>query len=80
VVAGLLSLAFGVVAGWCGCGIAQYASFFGGMNPALVVPAGPVVRGMLALAVLMIFTAVWPALSMGRTRPLSLLQQGRGTF
>jgi len=32
------------------------------------------------LAVLMIFTAVWPALSMGRTRPLSLLQQGRGTF
>jgi putative ABC transport system permease protein len=80
VVAGLLSLACGVVAGWCGCGIAQYASFFGGMNPALVVPAGPVVRGMLALAVLMTFTAVWPALSMGRTRPLSLLQQGRGTF
>ena len=80
VVAGLLSLAFGVVAGWCGCGMAQYASFFGGMNPALVVPVGPLLRGMLALAVLMIFTAIGPAVSMGRTKPLSLLQQGRGTF
>ena len=80
VVAGLLSLAFGVVAGWCGCGMAQYASFFGGMNPALVVPVGPLLRGMLALAVLMTFTAIGPAVSMGRTKPLSLLQQGRGTF
>ncbi len=79
-VAGLLSLGFGILAGWCGCGIAQYASFFGGMNPALVVPGGPVGRGMLALAVLMVFTAIGPAATMGRTKPLSLLQQGRGAF
>ena len=79
-VAGLLSLGFGILAGWCGCGIAQYASFFGGMNPALVVPVGPVLRGMLALAVLMLFTAIGPAAAMGRTKPLSLLQPGRGTF
>jgi len=79
-VAGLLSLGFGIIAGWCGCGIAQYASFFGGLNPALAVPGGPVLRGLLALAVLMLFTAVWPAASMGRTKPLSLLQPGRGTF
>ena len=79
-VAGLLSLGFGILAGWCGCGIAQNASFFGGLNPALVVPGGPVGRGMLALAVLMVCTAIWPAATMGRTRPLSLLQQGRGTF
>lgn len=80
VVAGLLSLGFGIVAGWCGCGIAQYASFFGGLNPALDVPGGPIGRGLLTLAVLMLFTAIWPAATMGRTRPLSLLQQGRGTF
>ena len=50
------------------------------MDPALVVPVGPLLIGMLALAVPMPFTAIGPAVSMGRTKPLSLLQQGRGTF
>ena len=30
-IACVLSLAFGVMAGWCGTGISQYVSFFGGM-------------------------------------------------
>lgn len=72
----LLSLIFGLLAGWCGCGIAQYISFFGGLNPDLVVPWKAILAGMLWLLVLATFSAIWPAISIGRTKPLKLLQEG----
>lgn len=80
VVAGLLSLGFGIMAGWCGCGMAQYISFFGGLHPDLNVPVVAVVTGLLAVVVLAALAALWPAMSIGRLRPLTLLQQGRMTF
>lgn len=80
VVASLLSLGFGIIAGWCGAGFAEYISFFGGMRPALVIPALPVLSGLFAALLLATFAAAWPAISIGRAHPLSLLRQGRGPF
>ena len=80
IVACLLSLGLGVMAGWCGTGISQYISFFGGMNPPLVVPWGPIGLGLGVVLVLCALAAVWPAISIGRTHPLSLMQQGRSAF
>jgi putative ABC transport system permease protein len=79
-VACLLSLGFGIIAGWCGCEIAQYISFFGGMHPSLVVPWAPIVVGLVAALVLSACAALWPAFSIGGAHPLTLLQQGRGAF
>lgn len=79
-VACLLSLGFGIMAGWCGCGMAQYISFFGGLHPDLVVPWLAVAAGLVIVLLLASLTAAWPAFSIGRTRPLALLQQGRNTF
>lgn len=79
-VAVLLSLGFGLLAGWCGCGMAQYISFFGGLHPSLHVPWRVVGGALSAVLVLSTLAAVWPALSIGRLRPLTLLQQGRVTF
>ena len=39
-VACLLSLSFGVMAGLCGTGISQYVSFFGGLATPLAIPWG----------------------------------------
>lgn len=76
----LLSLGFGVLTGWCGAGYAQYFSFFGGMHPSLVVPGPALLVGLLAGLALTALTAAWPAFSIARTKPLSLLQAGRGNF
>lgn len=80
VVAFLLSLLFGVLAGWCGCEFSQYVSFFGGLHPPLVVPWGAITIGLGITVTLATLAAVVPALRVGRTRPLKLLQEGRGAF
>jgi len=79
-VASILSLGFGILAGWCGAGISRYISFFGGMNLELIIPWPEVLSGMLAVILLSSLAAAWPAFSLGRTKPLELLQQGRSTF
>ncbi|MGE5611871.1 MAG: ABC transporter permease [Bacillota bacterium] len=76
-VACLLSLAFGVMAGWCGAGISQYVSFFGGLNPSLVIPWAKLSWGLGLTLLLCIAAALWPAISTGRAEPLRLLQAGR---
>lgn len=76
-VACVLSLGFGILAGWCGGGIAQYISFFGGMHPPLAIPWSPILRGLLAVLALSACAAAWPAWSTGKASPLTLLQQGR---
>ncbi|QDT49004.1 Macrolide export ATP-binding/permease protein MacB [Symmachiella dynata] len=76
IVASLLSLGFGIMAGWCGCGIAQYVSFFGGLHPALQVPWLAIGVGLLFVCGLSVLAALWPALAIGRLRPLMLLERG----
>ncbi|MCW1916439.1 ABC transporter permease [Luteolibacter sp. GHJ8] len=79
-VAGAVSLAFGILAGWCGAGMSGYLSFFGGMPSELVIPWREVLGGVVAVLVLTAIAAIWPAVKIGRARPLELLQQGRGSF
>jgi putative ABC transport system permease protein len=79
-VACLLSIVFGVTAGWCGVGISQYASFFGGLNPTLVVPWDNLALGLAATLLLCLGAAAWPAVATGRTEPLELLQAGRAAM
>jgi putative ABC transport system permease protein len=79
-VACLLSLVFGVLAGWCGCEFSQYISFFGGLHPPLVVPWGAVGLGLAVTVGVAALAAVVPAILIGRTKPLKLLQEGRGAF
>jgi putative ABC transport system permease protein len=80
IVAGGLSLVFGTLSGWCGAGMSRYISFFGGMNTDLVVPWPEVLSSLAAVLLLSSLAALWPAISIGRTKPLDLLQQGRGGF
>lgn len=80
VVAALISLGFGVMAGWCGCGMAQYMSFFGGLHPALHIPWAAIAVVLTFVVVLSTLTSVWPVVSIGRLRPLTLLQRGRASF
>ncbi|OGV54566.1 MAG: hypothetical protein A2X49_11150 [Lentisphaerae bacterium GWF2_52_8] len=79
-VACLLSLSFGVVAGFCGVGISQYVSFFGGLHPALILPWGMISIGFAMALGLCLIAAIWPAVATGREEPLKLLQAGRGTM
>jgi putative ABC transport system permease protein len=76
----LLSLGFGVLAGWCGTGISQYVSFFGGMATPLVIPWARLAIGFAATLALCLAAALWPAISTGRAEPLRLLQEGRGAL
>lgn len=79
-VACLISLAFGVLAGWCGTGISQYVSFFGGLSPSLIVPVSKLAIGLGATLLLCLAAALWPAISTGRAEPLKLLQAGRSAL
>lgn len=79
-VACLLSLGFGVMAGWCGAGISQYVSFFGGLNPPLVIPWAKLSLGFGMTLLLCLMAGLWPAVAIGRTEPLRLLQAGRSVM
>ncbi|MDP0492263.1 MAG: ABC transporter permease [Verrucomicrobiota bacterium JB023] len=79
-VACVLSLGFGVLAGWCGAGISQYISFFGGMPPEFVIPWSEIAKGFAIVLLLSTLASLWPAISIGRKKPLDLLQEGRGSF
>lgn len=76
----LLSLGFGVLSGWCGTGISQYVSFFGGLAPPLIVPWAQLSIGFGMAFGLCLLAALWPAILTGRTEPLKLLQAGRAAM
>ena len=80
VIACLLSLGFGVLAGWCGTGISQYVSFFGGMDTPLLIPWMQLAMGFGITMGLCLLAAVWPAESAAFREPLSLLQAGRAAL
>jgi putative ABC transport system permease protein len=77
VIACTISLAFGILAGWCGVGISQYVSFFGGLATPLFIPWAKLALGFSLTLGLCLTAALWPAISTGRAEPLSLLQAGR---
>ncbi|MBI1348679.1 FtsX-like permease family protein [bacterium] len=75
-----LSLAFGAMAGWCGAGISQYVSFFGGLNPSLVIPWQPLSWGFGLTLLLCLLAALFPAIRISRSELLPLLQSGRASM
>ncbi|TWT29679.1 FtsX-like permease family protein [Blastopirellula retiformator] len=78
-VASLLSLAFGVVVGWSCLGLVRYVSnaWFEGVATSLIIPWTSLWFGYALTFVLCTIAALWPAISAGRTEPLTLLQAGR---
>jgi len=80
IVACMVSIGFGVMAGWCGTGISQYVSFFGGLDTPLVVPWTKIAIASGATLLLCLIAALWPAISTGRTDTLKLLQDGRASM
>lgn len=76
-VACVLSLGFGVLAGYCGTGITRYVNTRGGQITPLVIPWGHIAIGFLATLGLCLAAALVPAIRTGRTDTLRLLQSGR---
>lgn len=76
----ILSLGFGVVAGYCGTGISRYINMRGGQITPLVVPWPQVGIGFAMTLGLCLMAALWPAIRTGRAEPLRLLQAGRAAM
>jgi putative ABC transport system permease protein len=73
IVASLLSLAFGVIAGWCGVGMSRYTGMF--YSPSqLFIPWRALILGVAGTLAVSIAAALWPAIIVGRTQPLHLLR------
>jgi putative ABC transport system permease protein len=77
IVACLLSLGFGVMAGYCGTGITRYINIRGGQIVPLIIPWTKLAIGFGATLGLCLLAALLPAVTTGRTEPLKLLQAGR---
>ena len=77
VVACLLSLGFGAMAGYCGTGVTRYINIRGGQYTPLVIPWAKLVVGFALALGICLLAALWPAFRTGRTEPLRLLQAGR---
>lgn len=75
----LISLLFGVIAGWCGIGLSQYTSFFGGMDTPLIIPWQKLFPGIGITFVLCGVAALPAAWAVFRREPLELLVAGRGS-
>lgn len=78
-VACLLSLAFGLTAGWCGVGMARYGGWFAG-PPSFLIPWTQLGFGFALTLGLCLLAGLWPAIQAGRSEPLSLLQAGRSSM
>ncbi len=79
-VACLISAAFGVTAGYCGTGISQYVSFFGGLETPLFIPWDKIAFGTGLTLLVCFAAALWPAIATGRQEILGLLAEGRGNM
>ena len=77
VVACVLSLGFGTMAGYCGTGVTRYVNIRGGQYTPLIVPWAKLCVGFGIAVGLCLLAAMWPAIRTGRTEPLKLLQAGR---
>lgn len=75
----LVSLIFGLIAGWCGVGMSRFGGFFGG-PPVFVIPWSQLGFGFGIAVVLSLLAAIWPAIRIGCAKPLALLQAGRAAL
>lgn len=73
VVASLLSMAFGLIAGWCSVGMSRYTGMFDS-PPSLSVPWQALGLGIAGTLALGVAAAIWLAISIGLIEPLQLLQ------
>ncbi len=78
-VAASVSVIFGVVAGWCGIGLSQYTSFFGGMPTPLVIPWCQIALGVAVTFLMCAIAAIPAAVAILRREPITLLLAGRGS-
>lgn len=76
-VACVLSLCLGGLAGYCGTGVTRYVNIRGGQITPLIVPWTQIFIGFGMALALCFLAALWPAIRTGRTEPLRLLQSGR---
>lgn len=74
----VLSLTFGLIAGWCGVGMAQFGGWFAG-PPSFLIPWQQLSIGFSIAIGLCLLAGVWPAIKIARAEPLHLLQAGRAT-
>lgn len=81
-VASLLSFAFGLLTGWTCLGLIRYVSnpWFEGVATPLVIPWVMLAYGYGLAFLLCIVAALWPAIRVGHTEPLQLLQGGRSAI
>lgn len=81
-VASVLSLGFGILIGWTCLGLVRYVSnpWFEGVATPLVIPWAVLGYGYALTFLLCIIAALWPAIRVGRTEPLQLLQGGRSAM
>jgi putative ABC transport system permease protein len=77
VAACLLSLGFGIVAGYCGTEISRYVNMRGGQITPLIIPWTQIGTGFAITLGLCLMAALWPAIRTGRAEPLRLLKAGR---
>jgi putative ABC transport system permease protein len=80
VVACVLSLGFGTMAGYCGTGVTRYINIRGGQVTPLVIPWTKLTVGFGMALGLCLLAALWPAYRTGRAEPLGLLQAGRAAM
>lgn len=78
--ASLISLGFGITAGYLGAALSTYISFFGGMETGLKLPVWPLFCGVISAIIIATVAALIPALRIGFTKPIELLRQGRISF
>lgn len=71
-----LSVAFGILGGWCFIGLMKYVSFFGGFTNPLTVPWYYLSIGIDVAVLLCSLAAVFPAAAAGRKEPTILLRAG----
>ncbi|MCE9554450.1 MAG: ABC transporter permease [Planctomycetes bacterium] len=74
----MLSLAFGVMSGYCGTGVTRYVNVRGGMVTPLVIPWTQIGIGFGITLAMCLIAAIGPALWTARRDTLSLLSAGRG--
>jgi putative ABC transport system permease protein len=79
-VACVMSLALGVMAGWCGIAMSPQTSPFGGLATPLVIPWARLAYGLGAAMLLCLIAAVWPAVATARSEPVGLLRTGRAAM
>jgi len=71
----VVSIGFGVIAGWCFIGLMKYVADFGGFTSPLTIPMGQLAIGLGVAVVCCFLAAIGPAVAAGRTATTRLLQE-----